>query len=162
MSRPRKSTDLMTRVVAFRLDDREQSLIQRAASKLGLNRSDFLRIATSAKADGVSFSERLDSFRQSMVARIRSLSPSPKVRRERLKAYFIEKVDRAEVLLRSGGICGICGRLVDQNNFEVDHIVPIAKGGEHSYRNTQAAHPRCNNKKSDLITGGGYAVSATI
>jgi len=59
----------------------------------------------------------------------------------------VEPVDRIEVLRRGEGVCGICRTPVDPDNFHVDHIVPLARGGEHSYANTQPAHPRCNTSK---------------
>lgn len=31
--------------------------------------------------------------------------------------------------------------------IEVDHIVPISRGGSHTYDNLQAAHANCNRKK---------------
>lgn len=52
--------------------------------------------------------------------------------------------------------CGICGDPIDYSlrspdpmSFEVDHIVPIAKGGPDELDNKQAAHRRCNQAKSD-------------
>jgi 5-methylcytosine-specific restriction endonuclease McrA len=33
----------------------------------------------------------------------------------------------------------------------VDHIVPIMRGGVHSYANVQLAHPRCNRMKGAKI-----------
>jgi 5-methylcytosine-specific restriction endonuclease McrA len=69
-------------------------------------------------------------------------------RREALKrAAFVEDVDSLVVLERHDGACGICGGDVDPFDFHVDHIVPLARGGEHSYRNTQPAHPVCNLRK---------------
>jgi 5-methylcytosine-specific restriction endonuclease McrA len=69
-------------------------------------------------------------------------------RREALKREaFVEDIDPLVVLERHDGICGICGDDVDPLRFDVDHIVPLARGGEHSYRNTQPAHPSCNYRK---------------
>ena len=31
----------------------------------------------------------------------------------------------------------------------LDHVIPIARGGEHSYANTQIAHLTCNIRKRD-------------
>jgi hypothetical protein len=66
-------------------------------------------------------------------------------RRARKHDAFVEDVDRLVVL---DGACGICGHDVDPLDFHVDHIVPLARGGEHSYANTQAAHPLCNHRKN--------------
>lgn len=73
-------------------------------------------------------------------------------RREALKrAAFVEDVFPLVVLELDDGVCGICGEDVDPFDFHVDHVVPLVYGGEHSYANTQAAHPRCNlSKQADL------------
>jgi 5-methylcytosine-specific restriction endonuclease McrA len=67
----------------------------------------------------------------------------------RKRDQFIEHVEASVVLARGGGICGICGTPVDLDDFHVDHVIPLAKGGEHSYANTQPAHPICNIRKGD-------------
>lgn len=69
------------------------------------------------------------------------------VRRARKAGQFVEKVYRTKVLRLGGGLCGLCGEPVDPARFDVDHIVPLAHGGEHSYANTQPAHPLCNQRK---------------
>jgi len=50
--------------------------------------------------------------------------------------------------------CHICGEQIDYElkwpdprSFVVDHVIPIAKGGAHTYDNTAAAHADCNSKK---------------
>jgi 5-methylcytosine-specific restriction endonuclease McrA len=68
-------------------------------------------------------------------------------RRARKLAAFVEVVDPMVVYDRDGGLCGLCGSSVDREDFHVDHIVPFAAGGEHSYANTQLAHARCNRVK---------------
>jgi len=68
-------------------------------------------------------------------------------RRARKAAAFVEQVDPLVVLDRHDGICGICEQPVDPGDFHVDHVVPLARGGEHSYANTQPAHPSCNIRK---------------
>jgi 5-methylcytosine-specific restriction endonuclease McrA len=56
-------------------------------------------------------------------------------------------LNRFRIWFLSAGRCGICGDLVAFDAMHADHIVPLARGGEHSYANTQAAHPRCNMSK---------------
>lgn len=43
------------------------------------------------------------------------------------------------------------------NSPELDHIIPISKGGEHTYRNVQLLCRKCNLKKGNKI----YATSRT-
>lgn len=69
-------------------------------------------------------------------------------RRARKLAAFIEVVDPIVVFQCDQGVCGICMKLVDsQSRWEVDHRVPLAKGGTHCYANVQLAHRRCNRVK---------------
>ena len=72
-------------------------------------------------------------------------------RRAVLKGATVEKVDRREVYLRDKGICGICGCPVSLEEVTLDHIIPLSKGGEHSYRNIQLAHLSCNSAKGAKI-----------
>lgn len=72
-------------------------------------------------------------------------------RRARLRDQFVEHVDAFAVYDRDGGICGICGDAVERSDFHVDHVIPLVRGGEHSYANVQVAHPSCNSRKRDKI-----------
>jgi 5-methylcytosine-specific restriction endonuclease McrA len=67
-------------------------------------------------------------------------------RRARKLDRFIELVDPMVLFERDNGICGICASQI-KDDFHVDHIVPLSRGGSHSYDNTQIAHPRCNLSK---------------
>ena len=62
-------------------------------------------------------------------------------------ATAAEYIDRKIVFARDEGICGICEAPADPADFHVDHIVPLSRGGEHTYRNVQVAHPICNLRK---------------
>ena len=73
----------------------------------------------------------------------------------------VERFDPIEVLERDRWRCHLCGvstprRLRGTHNDrapELDHIVPIAAGGEHSRRNTACACRKCNIAKSDKPLG---------
>lgn len=67
--------------------------------------------------------------------------------RRRAASRAGENLKVEEVLRRSDGLCGICETPVDPSDFHIDHIIPLARGGAHSYANTQAAHPLCNQRK---------------
>jgi 5-methylcytosine-specific restriction endonuclease McrA len=58
-----------------------------------------------------------------------------------------EPIDQLVVLERDDGVCGICGGDVDPMDYHVDHIIPLARGGEHTYANVQTTHPSCNVAK---------------
>lgn len=68
-----------------------------------------------------------------------------------IKLARVEHVDRQVVFERDEGICGICREPVERNDFHIDHVIPLSKGGEHSYANVQVAHPPCNLAKSDRL-----------
>lgn len=72
-------------------------------------------------------------------------------RRARKREAFVELVDPLVVLEVADGACGICGEDVDPFAFDVDHTIPLCHGGEHSYANTQPAHPRCNYRKGTAL-----------
>lgn len=72
----------------------------------------------------------------------------------------MERVDFAVVLERDKWCCGICGEKIPKSAIygdplyrTLDHVIPLAQGGEHSYANSQAAHSICNSVKRDR--GGG-------
>jgi len=94
------------------------------------------------------FKDQGKRYRQENV--IKLLDKNAK-RRAVLKGATVEKVDRREVYLRDKGICGICGCPVSLEEVTLDHIIPLSKGGEHSYRNIQLAHLSCNSAKGAKI-----------
>lgn len=77
--------------------------------------------------------------------------------RARLRDAWVEAVNPFEVFRRDGWRCQRCKRKTprrlrgtcDDRAPELDHIVPLADGGEHSYRNTQCLCRSCNAEKSD-------------
>ena len=60
---------------------------------------------------------------------------------------------------RDGGVCYLCGKQCDwsdvtdgnagDNYPSIDHVIPIAKGGTHTWKNIRLAHRRCNWEKRD-------------
>ena len=73
-------------------------------------------------------------------------------------------IDHESVYDKSDGTCALCGgRVADPSVWwdwdgktwmplapTVDHIMPLARGGSHTWSNVQLAHNRCNVLKSDL------------
>jgi 5-methylcytosine-specific restriction endonuclease McrA len=72
-------------------------------------------------------------------------------RRARLRNGHVEDVESLVVLELDDGVCGICGEDVDPFDFQVDHVVPLSRGGENSYANTQVAHALCNQRKGPRL-----------
>lgn len=73
------------------------------------------------------------------------------IRRARLKNAFVESVDPVAVFERDGWVCGICGEAIARGEQSLDHVIPLARGGEHSYANVQASHLRCNVRKQASV-----------
>jgi 5-methylcytosine-specific restriction endonuclease McrA len=94
---------------------------------------------------------RAEDTRQYKAANRQRCTDRENARRAQKLAQYVEHVDRLVVLERDDGVCGICSLDVDPLSFHVDHVVPLARGGEHSYANTQIAHPVCNVCKGHNI-----------
>jgi 5-methylcytosine-specific restriction endonuclease McrA len=91
--------------------------------------------------------ERMDADPEFAAAR-RSLHTSVQgTRRARKLEVLVERVDRAVVFERDGGVCGICHEAADPARWHLDHVVPLALGGAHAYDNVQVTHPACNLRK---------------
>lgn len=65
-----------------------------------------------------------------------------------------EYVDRNIVWERDDGICHICKLSADPFGWHLDHIIPLSRGGRHSYKNTAVSHASCNLSKYNKILGG--------
>jgi 5-methylcytosine-specific restriction endonuclease McrA len=72
-----------------------------------------------------------------------------------------ESVNAMAVFERDGWRCHMCRRLTPrslrgphkQRAPELDHIVPLSKGGNHTYANTACSCRECNGRKSNAIMG---------
>lgn len=88
--------------------------------------------------------------------------------RRRDKRIAKDLIDDPEITLeslyrRDNGICHICGKpcnyedyTVDVGTFiagnwypSIDHVIPVSKGGRHSWDNIRLAHRLCNTMKSN-------------
>ena len=81
-------------------------------------------------------------------------------RRALMRDAFVEDVIASKVFDRDGWVCKICGESIDKSlrwpdpgSVSLDHIIPLSKGGLHSYDNCQAAHFGCNSRKGGRILG---------
>lgn len=77
------------------------------------------------------------------------------------KNVYYEYVNPRKVFERDNWKCQLCGKKLkakDRGTYkdeapELDHIIPWACGGEHSYRNTQCACRKCNSEKGATERG---------
>jgi len=59
----------------------------------------------------------------------------------------VERVYRAIVFERDQGRCHLCGKKVNPKKWHLDHIIPLARGGEHSCQNVAVSCAKCNLSK---------------
>lgn len=88
---------------------------------------------------------------------------------ETVKTYCIRhdlKYTKEERTERDNGVCWLCGKTCDWSNYEIvdgtfiagnqypsiDHVIPLAKGGTHTWDNVKLAHRICNSIKSDKLS----------
>lgn len=59
---------------------------------------------------------------------------------------------RRVIYARDGGVCMKCGKRVRENDYHVDHIVPLAAGGdEWDLNNLELSCPKCNLQKGAKV-----------
>ncbi|GAA6121462.1 HNH endonuclease signature motif containing protein [Acidovorax sp. FG27] len=74
-----------------------------------------------------------------------------------------EPVSKRKVFERDGWRCYLCGcdtpltksGTQDDAAPELDHVIPLAAGGDHTYENTRCACRRCNRAKGSTIPAQG-------
>ena len=75
---------------------------------------------------------------------------------------YIPGITLKKLIERDGMKCQICGGICDWNDHSwseysgptypsIDHIIPMAKGGGHTWENVQVAHIICNSEKGDKV-----------
>lgn len=58
---------------------------------------------------------------------------------------------RKSTYKKSKGYCCLCGKFIDYEDFTIDHIIPVAKGGTNNIDNLQCACKVCNKIKTDVL-----------
>lgn len=59
--------------------------------------------------------------------------------------------ERLSIYRKSKGTCYLCGEFVDFNSFEIEHRIPLAKGGTNELSNLFPSCHICNTIKSDIF-----------
>jgi len=122
--------------------------------------SDFCRAKNSNDRYRARFKEWIRRYRQTEVYKDARRAAGAR-RRARLRGVYTENVSPRKVFMRDGWMCQICGiktpsakrGLMVPNAPELDHIVPLALGGTHTYTNTQCLCRRCNGAKGATVQG---------
>lgn len=77
------------------------------------------------------------------------------------KRAYLTPVRREQLLARCEGKCCHCGcELVLGDNFSIEHIIPLAKGGTNSFENTVALCKDCNKEKGDDVVEASFYSNA--
>ena len=78
------------------------------------------------------------------------------------RSVVSEPYTLAEIYDRDKGICQICHKRVNPRlkrpsvrGPSIDHIIPLAQGGNNTRANVQLAHYSCNTKKSHFTVPSG-------
>lgn len=98
-----------------------------------------------------------DTCRELFYSRVRRTEKAK--RKARIRQATVENVDPYKVFEHDHWTCMICVKptpkdkrgTYDHDAPELDHIVPLSKGGAHSYANTQTLCRSCNVQKSDTL-----------
>lgn len=67
------------------------------------------------------------------------------------KRIQFKEETRKIVYNNAKGICQICGKYLPYEEMTIDHIMPLAKGGENDIKNLQCTHRKCNLFKVDML-----------
>lgn len=95
----------------------------------------------------------------------RKYTNTKKDRRIAPDKYIDKDIMLASLYKRDDGICYLCGGKCNYEDYvvrdgtvicgdwypSIDHVIPIAKGGEHSWKNVRLAHRKCNTLKRDAV-----------
>ena len=102
--------------------------------------------------------ENKKHFRKYYHANKEKCADISRAKRARKRSATIYPVKALDVFVRDKWVCGICHNRInkelkypDPMSASLDHIVPLSKGGSHTYENVQVAHLSCNRKTQ---TGG--------
>jgi hypothetical protein len=63
----------------------------------------------------------------------------------------ITKKIRFEILKRDNFTCQYCGKKAPETEMEVDHIIPVSRGGTHDYSNMTTSCFACNKGKKNVL-----------
>lgn len=69
----------------------------------------------------------------------------------RRSASVVERVVLSELTRRHGSRCYLCDRMLGSKHVTIDHVIPLIRGGEHSYRNCRPCCRSCNSRKGHRL-----------
>ena len=92
------------------------------------------------------------------------------LRRARIRGADCDSIDPFEVFDAAGWHCEHCGKETpkdkrgtkDHDAPELDHIIPLSKGGSHTLDNVQLLCRQCNSEKSDKLPDEWLETNSSI
>ena len=67
-----------------------------------------------------------------------------------MKRRQFTKSERREVYAKTNGHCAYCGRALELHKMQVDHVVPLRKGGTNDIENLLPSCRSCNHYKASF------------
>lgn len=107
--------------------------------------------------------ERIRKVRLESVQQRKHHAEYESMRRALIASVSIEDIVRDVVYERDNGICYLCEKPTDPNNWHLEHKIPLSRGGSHTYNNVAVSHPPCNKNKGTMTPDEFFArVHGTI
>lgn len=69
----------------------------------------------------------------------------------RRSSRYIPQSSLIKIVRRDNSICQLCAKIVLDNEIEIDHIIPISKGGPTHESNLRVLCRKCNRNKSNKL-----------
>lgn len=135
------------------------SSIKKASELTNQEAKDLLKKCTK-KLKGFQIMSQNDFQSCNVVAQpAKILSPAQAIQQpepEKTERRSFTAKERRDIYVRDEGKCGICGKFVAPDEFTIDHIIPISKGGTYDYENLQCCCYNCNQIKSNSMENDFY------
>ena len=90
--------------------------------------------------------KKLKGFQVINLEEISNVEDQVKVKRKQFS-----QTERIIIYNKNKGRCAICGKFVPFDEFTIDHIIPLAKGGTNELKNLQCTCKTCNLIKQDIL-----------
>lgn len=91
--------------------------------------------------------------------RLREKKRSIRTKRAKANGKYDNSITLEKVFKRDKGVCYLCGRHLSLKTYyndpsapTIEHVIPIIKGGTHTWDNVRLACRKCNNRKGTKLS----------
>lgn len=135
---------------------RQRNSAWKKANRAAVNAAQQSRRAARAKPRCLLTPEQNAANNRARVKRWQQANPEKvkaqkALRRARQRGVRVESFTRLEIAERDNWSCHICGGPVTQDNWSLDHLLPISLGGPHTRENVALAHHVCNARRGNRV-----------